>query len=489
MKKLFVTLISLNLVSLMACSQISTSRNGIAKKPNIIYIIADQWRADAVGYEGNPDVITPNIDKLSGESLVFKTAVSVSPVCSPHRASLLTGQYPLTHGVFQNDRPLASEAYTMGEMFKDAGYQTGYIGKWHVNGRENEDMYSSRSKPVPKNRRQGFDYWKVAEVTHNYNHSVYYDENDKKHIWPGYDAFAQTDSAISYIKRQKKDPFLLVLSWGPPHNPYYTAPKEYQDMYDPKKIQVKSNVPKELLDSAQRVYAAYYAHCTALDKSLGDIVATLEKEGIADNTILVFTSDHGDMLLSRGVYDKQRPWDESMRVPFLLRYPALFGSEKKEITKPLNTPDILPTLLGLCDIAVPPSIEGSDLSNALKGDEKYFKEAALVLLPAPFGGWKFLRGGKEYRAVRTERYTYARDLKGPWLLYDNQEDPEQLNNLINNPKYTKQQVRLEELLQEKLKETNDDFLPADKYMEKWNYQYDGNDGKRPATPFKSKYGF
>jgi arylsulfatase A-like enzyme len=452
-----------------------------ATKPNVIFILADQWRAEATGYAGNPDVITPNIDRLAKQSAVFRTAVSTMPVCTPYRASLLTGQYPLKHGLFYNDKPLSSEAVTMAKIFKENGYRTGYIGKWHVNGHKNgEGAFSAREKPVPLARRQGFDYWKVREVSHNYNNSYYFDENDQKHTWPGYDAFPQTDSAIGFIKKSE-DPFLLVLSWGPPHNPYETAPVAYRKKYNAATLKVRPNVPETMQDSARKILAQYYAHCTALDDAMGKLMKTLEERGITENTIVVFTSDHGDMLLTRGVFRKQRPWDESILVPMLIRYPDKLGKKSIEITKPIGTPDILPTLLGLADIKIPKSIDGTDVSPGILRPEKYPVNEALIMLPVPFHEFNFSNGGREYRGIRTERYTYARKLNGPWLLYDNQLDPYQENNLINQPKYSKLQKKLEAALARKLKETQDSFLPADSYMKKWNYQYDDKDSLRPPS--------
>ncbi|PZX56779.1 sulfatase family protein [Algoriphagus chordae] len=449
-----------------------------SEKPNVIFILADQWRADAVGYAGNTDVITPNLDRLAKESLVFDNAVTVMAVCAPWRASFLTGQYPLTNGVFYNDKPLPSEALTMAEIYKEQGYQTGYIGKWHLNGhKRGEDAFSARDKPVTKDRRQGFDYWKVREVTHDYNNSFYFDENDEKQYWKGYDAFSQTDSAISYIKKNKDNPFLLMMSWGPPHNPYQTAPQEYQEMYDAASLTLRPNVPENLQDSARKVIAGYYAHITALDKAMGDLIETLESEGLTENTILVFTSEHGDMLFSKGFLRKQRPWDESIKVPMLIRYPDKINKSRK-IKGPIDTPDLLPTLLGLSDISIPNSIEGTDFSSALLSGKDIENDGALIMLPVPFHEWNFSNGGREYRGIRTERYTYVKDLQGPWLLYDNKKDPFQNKNLINQSAYSELQDSLEKILQAKLDDTNDSFLPADDYMSQWNYLYDKQDSIR-----------
>jgi len=480
MKKIFqVTAFFITCFTLVYCIQPLQEKK--ATKPNVILILADQWRAEATGYAGNTDVQTPNIDLLASQSAIFKTAVSTTPVCTPYRGCLLTGQYPLKHGLFYNDKPLANEALTMAEIFKENGYRTGYIGKWHVNGHKNGDApFSARDKPVVKSRRQGFDYWKVREVSHDYNSSFYFDENDQKQSWDGYDAFPQTDSAIGFIKKSK-DPFLLVLSWGPPHNPYETAPEKYRKMYDPSKMKVRPNVPKEMLDSARQTLAQYYAHCTALDDAMGKLMKTLEDQGISKNTIVVFTSDHGDMLLTKGVFRKQRPWDESILVPMLIRYPEKLGKKSIAINKPIGTPDILPTLLGLSGIKIPASVEGKDVSQGILHPEKYPLDAALIMLPVPFHEYNFSNGGREYRGVRTERYTYVRKLNGPWLLYDNKTDPYQQTNLVSKPKFKELQQKLEATLTQKLKETNDQFLPADTYMKLWNYNYDNKDSLRPPS--------
>lgn len=470
---------------LMGLQSCIGSKDPAAQKPNVVFVFADQWRAEAVGYAGNRDVITPNIDRLAQESVVFHNAVATIPVCAPYRATLLTGQYPLTHGIFYNDKPLATEANTMGKIFKKAGYRTGYIGKWHLNGHANgEHPFSARDKPVPKERRQGFEYWKVREVTHDYNNSFYFDENDEKHFWEGYDAFPQTDSAVGFIRSNRDNPFLLVLSWGPPHNPYMTAPEKYRNLYDPEKLSVRPNVPEALQDSARTILAGYYAHCTALDDALKILLDALEEEGIADKTIFVFTSDHGDMLLSQGVLRKQRPWNESIMVPMLLRYPDKYGRKRLDIRRPIGTPDLLPTLLGMAGIDIPDSIEGVDVSPGITDPDKYPQEAAPIVLPVPFHEWQFRNGGREYRGIRTEKYTYVKTLTGPWLLYDNQNDPYQLNNLTEDPAYADLRNILDRQLNDFLKEHKDEFLPADEYMKRWNYTYDNKDSLRPPSYYE-----
>lgn len=455
--------------------------NESGNKPNVVFVFADQWRAQDVGYNGNAGVHTPVIDKLAEESVVFTNAVSGCPVCCPYRASLLTGQYPLTHGVFYNDKPLNPDAVTMAKIYKQAGYETGYIGKWHLNGHEpGEETAVARAKFIPGERRQGFDFWQVLECTHDYNNSFYYEDSPERLKWSEYDAIAQTKSAVGYIREKSKGdkPFLLLLSWGPPHEPYETAPEKYRDMYSPGQIEVRPNVPDELREKARKDIAGYYAHIAALDDCMKELQAAVKESGAEDNTIFVFTSDHGDMLYSHGEVKKQKPWDESLMVPFLLRYPKKLGKTQKIVNTPINTPDILPTLLGLSGIEIPASVQGSDYSKIITAEKKPENEAVLIQCPVPFHQWNYSRGGREYRGVRTSRFTYARDLNGPWLLYDNKLDPYQMNNLIGLDEYVFIRSDLEKQLQELLQKTNDKFLPGAEYMKMWNYTWDGKDSIR-----------
>ncbi|MHC4351554.1 MAG: sulfatase-like hydrolase/transferase, partial [Planctomycetota bacterium] len=263
--------------------------------------------------------------------------------------------YWLTHGIFYNDKPLDPKATTIGKVYGKAGYETGYIGKWHVDGQ-------GRTSFIPRERRQGFKFWKALECTHNYNRSLYYGDTDVKRYWNGYDAVSQTREAEKYIRRHAgKSPFVLFMSWGPPHAPYQTAPEKYRKMFpDPRKIVLPPNVPNSLRKAARQELAGYYAHIAVLDDCIADLLKTIRDSGIEDNTIFVFTSDHGDMLRSHGQTKKQKPWDESVRVPFLVRYPAAHGKKGRQIDMPVNTPDIMPTLLGLSGIDIPESVEGRD---------------------------------------------------------------------------------------------------------------------------------
>lgn len=437
------------------------------KKPNIVFVFADQMRAQATGYAGDPNVKTPCMDKLAAESINFSNAISGCPVCSPYRASFLTGRRPLTHGIFLNDLRLGNNAVSIAQVYKSAGYDTAYIGKWHIDG-------NKRSAFIPRERRQGFEFWKVLECTHDYNDSFYYADTDEKLKWDGYDAIAQTREAIRYIEgRDKSQPFFMVLSWGPPHAPYETAPEQYRNCFAPDDIELRPNVPAENQAQARIDLAGYYAHIAALDDCMKILLECLEKQNIARDTLLVFTSDHGDMLGSHGHQKKQRPWEESITVPFLLRYPALFGNEGCRDDRIIDAQDIMPTLLGLCGLEIPNTVEGYDFSGYLQGEEMPAENFGILTCVAPFG--QFTRAehdGREYRGVRTTRFTYVRDLNGPWLLYDNQNDPYQQENLCGQANKNTIQRELDTLLNQELLRRGDSFDPGEKYIEKWGYTVD-----------------
>jgi arylsulfatase A-like enzyme len=442
------------------------------KKPNIVIVMADQWRAQDLGYMGNRQVITPNLDKLASEAINARLCVAEVPVCAPSRASMLTGQHALTHGVFYNDRPLRNEAVTLAEVCQQSGYQTGFIGKWHINGGMEKDFSKGRLAPIPADRRQGFEYWRGLECTHDYNNSPYYNEVNKRFVWQQYDAISQTDSAIGFMTQKRDAPFFLLLSWGPPHDPYQTAPKEYRQKYAGKSMTLRPNVPAKDTLEASRALRGYYAHINALDDCIGRLQAALKGANLDENTIFIFTSDHGDMLYSHDQTNKQKPWDESIRIPFLLKYPARLGLKAKTMDVPMSLTDVMPTVLSLSGQSIPVSVEGENMAGLFqKPRPAKPDEAVLISCIVPFHQWNYAHGGREFRGIRTARYTYVRDLKGPWLLYDNAKDPYQLQNVVGQPAMKQTQQQLEALLTNKLHTTSDEFLTGNVYMDKWHYPW------------------
>ena len=439
-------------------------------RPNVVYILTDQWRAKATGYNGDPNAITPSIDLLAAESIDFTNAIGTSPVCTPARAALLTGRFPTTTGMFMNDIPLSPDEHSIGKAFKTGGYDTAYIGKWHVDGH-------GRASYIPTERRQGFDYWKVLECTHDYQNSEYYDGDDPEiKTWPGYDAFAQTDDACTYISQSRANPFFLVLSLGPPHFPHDNAPEEFQKRFSPDAVTFSPNVAFGDGDSeafARKEAAGYYAHIAALDRCVGDVVEALKANDLEENTILVFASDHGEMMgsHSRRPYTKQIFWDESCRVPFLLRYPPLTsGSQGRKVTTPLGTVDIMPTLLSLCGVDIPESVEGDDLSACVRDQVEMEDHVALYMSVVPFAVNNHLDPG--YRAIRTHRHTFVRTSEDALYLFDDIEDPYQLNNLADTAGAAEVQRQLEQELSRQLDKIGDPFREEEYYLNRWGYEVD-----------------
>ncbi len=435
------------------------------RRPNVLFVMADEWRGQSIGYEGDLNAHTPSIDRFASESVNFDQAVSGCSVCCPARASLVTGQYPLANGVYINDAPLKPNAPTLGEVFRAAGYRTAYIGKWHLYGSPG-GRWERREAYIPPEYRFGFDYWKAAECTHDYNRSFYYDNNDpEKRYWDGYDAIAQTEDACRFIQENagQSEPYFMMLSWGPPHFPLHTAPERYRAMFRDRPISLRPNVPDELAGAATAALRGYYSHMAALDDCFARILSVVEASGQIEDTVVVFTSDHGDMMESQGLGMKMIPWEESIRVPFLLRYPRVFGTTGRRTGAPLNSPDIMPTLLGICGLPVPDGVQGADFATPLRrGNVQSRPESAFLINVVP--GQVRQYGFAEYRGVRTRSHTYVRSINGPWLLYDNVNDPYQKQNLCGRADVAALQGQLERELSSWLDRLDDDFLAADEYL-------------------------
>ena len=270
-------------------------------------------------------------------------------------------------------------------------------------------------------------------------------------------------------------PFLLFVSISTPHFPHSTAPKKYQDLYPESAISLAPNVSAEMQQQALIELKGYYAHCTATDKAIGDLIAKMRELGLMENTIVVFTSDHGEMMGAHGVHPfaKQLAWDESIRVPFLISYPGMDKNKGLTIKAPISTPDILPSLLGLARIKIPKSIEGEDLSELIRSPDVKLDRTVLVMQVCPFATEY---SDKEYRGIRTSQYTYVCSPEKATMMFDNQKDPYQLDNLAGRSGYENLQVKLDEKLHHALLKIGDDnFKPRQFYLKKWNLKLNCQD--------------
>lgn len=441
------------------------------RRPNVIYVFADEWRAQATGYNGDVNCQTPVLDRLAAESLDLTQAVAGMPVCCPYRASLLTGQYPLTHGVFINDVELRPDCDSIARAFGRGGYRTTWIGKWHVYGSP-DGHYGRRKAFVPRSHQMGFDDWYGFECCHDYNDSHYFHNDDPTpRRWEGYDAVSQTDLACRLIRERagSDQPQALFLSWGPPHFPLHTAPEQYRQRYADREIVLRPNVPPELRAQAQDELRGYYAHIAALDDCLAKLLAAIDASGQAQDTILVVTADHGDMRQCQALDTKLFPWDESVCVPYLLRWPRLHGTAGRKLAVPIDAPDQMPTLLGLCGLSCPAAAQGRDWSPVLRGEMSLQgDEMALMGIHAEFTEL-CNRGLRAWRGLRGERWCYVRDIRGPWLLYERVADPYQLRNLIDSPDHARIRAELDAELWRRLAAVGDEFLDGRTYIDRYGY--------------------
>ncbi|QHI68495.1 sulfatase family protein [Tichowtungia aerotolerans] len=437
-------------------------------KPNILYILTDQMRSTAMGCAGVEKVKTPNIDRLAAQGTRFTNAVSNTPSCAPARGTILTGLHTLSHCVVNNELQVKNDGPTFAGALTGSGYKCGYIGKWHLDGGPRTGF----TPPGP--RRLGFDdYWAVANCTHDYMNSFYYTEEPKPEFIDGYEPIHQTDLAIRYIKEKAKadDPFFLVLSIGTPHDPYCEMPKEMLERYPVDDVELMETnsiyVPGEIMQAKKEILAGYYAHIMALDDQVGRLEQTLKEQGIYDDTIVVFTADHGDMLGNHEQYYKSQPWRESVGIPLLMRWPGQIP-EGRVTDAPLSLIELTSSLISMTGTDIPEAMQGDDLSKLILGDESAAPDSVFInfavdvhCIPSP-----------PFRGVVTRTHTYAETPDGPWLLYDDKADPLQKNNLItwanrDNPEVVSLQQELHKKLHGWLERTSDPFDDGDTVSDKY----------------------
>jgi arylsulfatase A-like enzyme len=463
------------------------------KKYNLLYIFPDQFRLMSLGLwqqtefaslipgKGDP-VFTPNLDELASKATVLTNAVSNCPVCSPHRGSLMTGNFPSRSGVPLNcnSQRIRSELPDNVPGFTDtlaqAGYHVGYIGKWHLdvpvaNDPENPGHFVDPNTPAwdsytEPHRRHGIHYWYGYGTFDEHNNPHYYDTHGKRHEPETWSAEHEADKAIEYLtnqngERDQDKPFALFLSMNPPHSPYSglddCRESDWQLYKDKTRAEllVRDNASHDMDKSDAAAY--YFANVSGVDKEVGRIIDTLKAMGEWDNTLVVFTSDHGETLCSHGITDaKNCIYNEAFSVPFLLKRPEQASGEHSPVA--LNSADIMPTMLGLLSLQeqVPATIHGRDLSAVITSQEAPESHSALYL--RNLDGERNAQGEvigyfPQSRGIKTERYTLAIDINTDnqitsTLLFDDRQDPYQCHNLTFEP----EAPHIRHLLQEMAKE-------------------------------------
>jgi len=449
-----------------------------AKRPNVLYVFDDQHRHCSLPGEPFAAVSAPNLDRFRRENFSMDTCVSNFPLCCPYRAVLMTGRYPAENGVVNLAVPMNPGEFTLTKAFKKAGYRTGYVGKWHLAG--DHDLHFQFIPPGP--RRVEIDDWHVWEDTNNHFHCYTFDPDTGTKIparqWAPIDMTDQTIGLLESYAKQPDQPFFLMLSYNPPHPPF--NPPDSDRALDPiatQKYRPNTRVgqgPKFLgtTDQFHTAMQGYLGGISGIDTEFGRLMAALDRLGLATDTIVIFTSDHGEMMGSQGRGGKIVPFDESNHVPFFVRYPGVTSNGSS--AELFGAIDIYPTMCGLAGIPVPATCSGRDYSDILRGNHN--RGAEIVFLQgAPgrdngsgeadtrdkaFAIDSAQHAPLYYRGVRTKRFTYAVREDGRWLLFDNDADPYQMKNLAGDSAHGALMDGFDRDLKAWMKRTGDRFQTA-----------------------------
>lgn len=456
-----------------------------ATKPNVIWLIADQWRAQAIGTNGDPNVRTPNIDRLSSSGINFDQCRSGFPLCSPFRGTMLTSRYP-HHMVPGHEYPLPDGQKTIASIFNDAGYHTGFFGKWHIDGFHEKDGRAAMHI-VPPHRRGDFKTWLGYENNNSPWDSWVHGgagESTVHYRLPGYESNALTDIFIKHLQERassqtpqgSQEPFFAVLSVQPPHNPYI-APAEYMSHYNAERIRLRPNVPKHagltpriepavlgenvtVEEKARQELAGYYAQIENWDWNIGRIVDALSRLKILQNTHIMIFADHGDMHGSQGQFLKTNPFEEAVRIPMILSGEESFydGRLTGRPSTLFSAVDIAPTTLGLCGLSKPDWMEGHDFSGHRYAFRPRPSEPDSMYLQnvIPTGHPDSIN--TPYRGlVTSDGWKYVCFEKQTWLMYNLIDDPYEQANVAFNSIYQSERNRLIARLKQWIADTGDKF--------------------------------
>lgn len=409
-------------------------------RPNLVFILVDDLRWDAMSFMGHPFIKTPNIDRIAREGMMFKNAFVTTPLCSPSRGSYLTGQYVRTHGVKHNgdNAPLSHKLLTFPKLLQDAGYETAYVGKWHMG---NDDT-----------PRPGIDRWVSFKGQGQYNDPPL-NIDGQRITAKGYITDLLSDYSVEFVKKSRTKPFCLYLAHKAIHGPFTPAARHASLLAEtrierapnskdpltgkpmmtrelpaaaaPKKkgAQVQSGPSDEVIKNQVRCLLS-------IDEGVGRILGALEESKQLDNTLIVFTSDNGYFWGEHGLGDKRAAYEESIRIPMMARYPKLIPPGSKRDEMALNI-DIAPTMLEAAGLKPHKQMQGRSLLPVMSGKAKSWRKSFLCEY---YMEQQYARIAS-WEAVRTAEYKYIHypDLKDSDELYDLRSDKGEMNNLISDP--------------------------------------------------------
>lgn len=454
-------------------------------RPNLLFVFSDQQSFDMLGCAGNPRIKTPNLDTFAAQGVRFEHAVANCPVCTPSRSMLLSGRHPLHNNCFDNDRGLLTEEEIgagLGHVLRDCGYRMGYVGKWHLYGGE-------RDRPVPPGPdRHGFDDLFLTNNCHvNYHpdHSFYWTEKGLKKKFASWEVAGQTEQALDFLDSSTSDEhFCLFVSWHAPHNHEggdarrysgFDAPEEFKNLYNEQEIVPRAHLPNT--HENRLMTLGYYAMCSEVDHHFGRLMAKLAAKGFDQNTLVVFTSDHGETFgANASQCHKGNPEDVSVRIPLLMRMPGVLPAGRVSRLL-IGMLDMAPTVAGLLGVPVPSNWQGIDLAAEIVAG----RDDAVDSLP-------IFNFKPSWRGVYTRQHTFAleqiertpdlqdrlgsdlfdqRDYTPSYnLLYDREADPLQLANLINSTPHIGVARELTALTHDWCRKFRDPFFSYERMMRK-----------------------
>ena len=452
--------------------------------PNIVFVFSDQHRFCDVGYAGNSEVRTPNLDRLARRGAVFRTTYSNCPVCVPARGTLLTGLHALRHGAAANDLPIRPQCVSIADVLNKAGYTTAYIGNWHVGG-------APRDQFITHYNRLGFQYWRANNCNHDYLAGYYDDNSNRRFPIDGYAPEGETTLALQFMeqaaglgdgkpdggKRQSGDlrggesdgggqrkPFAVFLGYGSPHDPYLKLPEPERERALRRNVTFRENVAEPPRDGEisiepydlQKFYAGYYGHIELIDKQVGRLADWLDGHGLFENTIFVYTSDHGDMLGSHGYLNKQMYFDEGSRVPFVISWPGHIPAGERE--QLLSLVDVAPSLAGLVGERFEREVDGRDLSDVMKNPEQPGQDYVYLYSYVPCHQAKY-RKLPSWRALTDGERLLVTDQAGEAVcMYDTKNDPFQMRDVVDDPAWQGRREQMAKALAGEVR-LHDGYMP------------------------------
>lgn len=446
----------------------SAEELGVVRRPNFLFVFSDEHRWCSLPFTQMPEVVAPALAAFAQQATSFDRCISNCPICVPYRSMLMTGLWPMESRIGPDNGPVVGvgteEAgatigrYGLAARFRAAGYATGYIGKWHL---VDDSVYGA-----------GFDYHK--DWLHGDQHwSTRYRDvpsHEAYQTYTDYNAVGTTDQALEFLRAHAAEaqPFFLMLSWNPPHWRWDDAPEEYLAHYPEGSLPYRPNVTQRYKQGEYPAYYRHYhAHISAVDAQFRRLLDAIEALKIADDTVVIYTSDHGTSFGSNGAYSKRSAYDESNHVPFLIRWPGHIAAGARNSTL-LSAIDLYPTLCGLAGLEPPAHCRGRDVSAAMLGQPFEPSDSIFVFdshsLPA-YIREKRDPGGPNwampYYGVVTDRHTYTVNYRGDELLFDNLADPYQITELAEDPSSQELKTGLRRKAEEWVRAAEDPFMPEE----------------------------